>query len=125
METDRKGMELQHRGYVITTSEDTVTVDGRTFCGSLEDGLQWALDYTMSVPSLGVKNYKYRGSIHAAWAKMVKHRDGYMCQRLIGGRKCGKGGVEAHHIRPVSKGGDYSMENGITLCLECHKQEHK
>lgn len=57
------------------------------------------------------------------WRKDVFERDNYTC------RKCNqKGGVlNAHHIKRFS---DYpelrtELSNGITLCVECHKIEHK
>lgn len=58
------------------------------------------------------------------WKKDVKQRDLFICQR------CGKRGtsnqMEAHHKMPVwfmSKL-QFDMENGITLCKQCHKQLH-
>jgi hypothetical protein len=34
------------------------------------------------------------------------------------------GGLDVHHVVPVTKGGDHSLENLITLCGECHSFEH-
>ena len=107
------------KGYKIEVGEGVVTVGQRTFCGETQECLQKALDYVLDARLLSVKNYRYRGSIHSAWARMVKHRDGYVCKR------CGAGDVEAHHILPVSKGGGYEMDNGITLCVSCHLKEHQ
>ena len=57
------------------------------------------------------------------WTKAVYLKDNYTCQ------KCGKrGGVlNAHHIIPfsVDKTLRYEISNGITLCVDCHKKEHK
>jgi hypothetical protein len=112
------------KGYKIDVEEDSVEVSlngrvMRTFCGEAENGLQKALDFVLDPRVFSVKGYKYRGTIHSAWARMIKHRDGYVC------RKCGGGDVEAHHILPVSKGGGYEMDNGITLCVSCHHKEHQ
>lgn len=55
------------------------------------------------------------------WATAIKHRDG----------KCMSCGVVkenrrllAHHIVPTAQGGKNTMENGITLCTNCHKRVH-
>ena len=57
------------------------------------------------------------------WRESVFTRDNWTCQ------KCGKKGGElnAHHLRPFAKYKELrtSIENGITLCRECHKKIHK
>ncbi len=56
------------------------------------------------------------------WRRNVFERDDYTCQH------CGARGVKlnAHHIKPYSIYFDlrYSVPNGITLCVPCHKIEH-
>ena len=48
-------------------------------------------------------------------------RDGWRC------RECGHPGrLEAHHIRPLFKGGaSYDLANVETLCRECHIDRHR
>jgi hypothetical protein len=57
------------------------------------------------------------------WRTQVLERDNYTCQ------KCGQvGGVlNIHHIIPFSadKTLRFEVSNGITLCFNCHKKEHK
>ena len=57
------------------------------------------------------------------WRKAVFKRDDYTCQR------CGKRGgrLQAHHIKAWAKYPDlrYDVANGITYCVECHKQHHR
>ena len=63
------------------------------------------------------------------WKKAVKERDNYICQRC-GETLQGKR-AEAHHKLPVwfirgtrLKDLEFDIDNGITLCLKCHKQIH-
>lgn len=65
----------------------------------------------------------------AKWKKAVKERDNYICQRCgepLQGKR-----AEAHHKLPVwwtrntlLKDMEYDLDNGITLCLKCHRQLH-
>ena len=55
------------------------------------------------------------------WARKVKARDGYVCQR------CGSTeDLEAHHKVPYAGNLSlrYDVDNGITLCRNCHNMEH-
>jgi len=57
------------------------------------------------------------------WRTAVYERDRYTCQR------CGaKGGqLNAHHIVPwcLSPAQRFDIDNGITLCVKCHRLEHR
>jgi 5-methylcytosine-specific restriction endonuclease McrA len=37
--------------------------------------------------------------------------------------RCGwsEGSCDTHHIIPKSEGGEYSIENGVILCPNCHR----
>jgi predicted restriction endonuclease len=51
------------------------------------------------------------------WRNAVFTRDNFRCQ------ECGsKENLEAHHIKPFSVAPElmYIVENGLTLCHECH-----
>lgn len=70
------------------------------------------------------ENAKIRSSSeYAKWRKAVFERDHFTCQM------CGRYGckLNAHHIRPFSKYPEYRLDidNGITLCKDCHKKAHK
>lgn len=62
------------------------------------------------------QEYKY-------WRKSVFQRDEYTCQSC--GAKNTK--LNAHHIKRFAKdiANRFNVENGITLCVDCHKQLHK
>lgn len=64
-----------------------------------------------------------RCSEYKEWRKAVFSRDDYTCQ------DCGARGVKinAHHIRSYAYCIDlrYSISNGITLCVPCHKKRHR
>ena len=71
----------------------------------------------------GELNCKWPGL--RAWANRVKERDEYVCQH------CNYDGLpeemDAHHIVPKSKFPRYAydLDNGQTLCKECHMYVHK
>ena len=70
------------------------------------------------------ENARIRASAeYAKWRKAVFERDHFTCQM------CGRYGckLNAHHIKPFSKYPEYrlDLDNGITLCKECHKKAHK
>jgi 5-methylcytosine-specific restriction endonuclease McrA len=57
------------------------------------------------------------------WRVSVFERDKYTCQicGIVGGK------LNAHHIIPfsVDKSLRFDLLNGITLCVACHKKQHK
>lgn len=62
---------------------------------------------------------------NSALPERVKRRDNYTCQNC--GRRGGESSptnVEAHHIVPLSQGGQDSKQNMHTLCWECHQAAH-
>ena len=58
----------------------------------------------------------------------VLMRDGFRCQfERPDGSKCGKLGglLEAHHVKALADGGLHLVENGQTLCRDCHFSIHR
>lgn len=68
-------------------------------------------------------NQSIRQSVkYKQWRTFVYERDDYTCQ------KCSQVGYElnCHHIKPFSLYEDlrFDIDNGITLCKECHNEFH-
>lgn len=75
------------------------------------------------------KHYN-KSSEYLSWRLRVLERDNWTCQ------SCGKRShigfgksvyLEAHHIKKYTKYPElrFNLDNGITLCRECHKLIHK
>ena len=66
-------------------------------------------------------SHNRNSDIYKQWRKDVYERDGYKCQ-VCGARK----DLQAHHIEhwKNNKNLRYDVNNGITLCRECHLKAH-
>lgn len=60
------------------------------------------------------------------WAirKEVFDRDEGVCQESGVRGKCGRPGVDVHHVIPLSRGGTTTKSNLITVCKEHHEAKH-
>jgi hypothetical protein len=69
------------------------------------------------------ENIKQRNSaLYKKWRKSVLERDGYTCC------KCGEStNLQVHHIVRFCDDPElrFDIDNGLTLCKECHKKIHK
>lgn len=81
------------------------------------DGVHRIRDWDSFVPPDADRN----APAYRAWRASVLERDRYTCQ------DCGAQDLlEAHHILRYAKESDqrFVIENGVTLCADCHKTRH-
>lgn len=107
------------------------------------------MDEKLNIFTNPIKMQKVKSSIkdsiyYAAWRMGVFKRDNFTCMGCgyKSTRKINKkSDIQAHHIYPISRilvegkissfleaidtAKLWDIENGITLCLECHKEAHK
>lgn len=62
---------------------------------------------------------------HKIWANKIYRKDRWICQEC--GIKCQKKNIIAHHIKSFSEYPElrFDVDNGTTLCRECHAKIHK
>lgn len=69
---------------------------------------------------------RFKSPEYIAWRNSVLERDSYTCQDC--GRVCKKHekGLAAHHVKPYAKFPRlrFDVDNGLTLCRECHMNLH-
>lgn len=71
------------------------------------------------------ENIRIRHSIDTSlWRNAVFFRDNYVCQKC---RDYTKKKLNAHHIKNFSSFPElrFAIDNGITLCEDCHKEFHR
>lgn len=99
--------------------EDTVVIDESMDIDEL--------DRSDDVREIKHQSTKHREYIDSDIKKQVLVRDEFKC------RCCGEGGKEGsymlsllvyHHLVPVFCGGEDSVDNGLTLCVNCHLLLH-
>ncbi len=63
---------------------------------------------------------------YESWRNNILMMDDFQCQKCYSEFECG-GDLHAHHIVSYSCNEDVRLDpdNGITLCMECHKTFHK
>jgi len=83
--------------------------------------IQYSLNYIKKHPGRGPG--RFASPQYCQWRSKIYERDDYTCQ------SCFKRGVRlhAHHIKSWANYPRlrYNINNGITLCVFCHRQEHK
>lgn len=88
----------------------------KTVIAFLENRHLMDLDRRQSIEGRHCMEYK-------AWRKSVFERDDYTCQA------CGVRGakVNAHHKKQYAFYPElrYDIDNGVTLCVPCHKEVHR
>lgn len=140
IEWNEINIELLAADYDVTTEELTNIVNYSIKIGllNIEDGKLFSLTHKQRLEVVseyrerhwnwkgGITNERHRireSALYKKWRVQVFERDKYICQ------SCGKigGKLNAHHIKPFSVYPELRLDidNGITLCKECHIELHK
>ncbi len=93
------------------------------------------LPHTPPPPRRGPDNWRWSGGPkrphlsleHRMWREAVFRRDDYTCQNCRARSSAGNPVyLQAHHVRTVADDplAAYDVDNGRTLCLECHRTLH-
>ena len=75
-------------------------------------------------PQISAIDKKDKITSLATWSTKVKERDNYQCQFCFTGKMSD---LEAHHVVPRLRFPkiQYDLDNGITVCFDCHKIAEK
>lgn len=101
----------------------------RNFIGALQEGaveVEGAL--LLLIPDRYIQRVNptphrlRRRAIYRQWREAVLERDGYACVKCGGAEN-----LHAHHIKrfAIHERHRLDVDNGMTLCRECHKDEHR
>ncbi len=133
------GFQKGHKSFLTKLSIEKIRLAnlGKTFRHSQEtkDKIRLRLRGKKYPERMGINNPAWKGGItpinqkirnsllHKCWSKSVLKKDNYICQ--ICGIKKGK--RIAHHIKSFSEYPNlrFAIDNGMTLCLKCHRYIHK
>ena len=87
-----------------------------------ENHPRWIKDRSKIKRSRFNNSFRNEGPI-ASWRKTIFERDDYTCQKCY--QKGNK--LNAHHIKSWALFPElrFEISNGLTLCVTCHKKEHK
>lgn len=103
--------------------KDFLFFDHRVKRAAVYNGRIYTTDEAGKFPWEKPKKAERKTPQYAAWRTAVFERDGYRCAICgeVGGR------LNAHHIKPFARYPDLRLDvdNGITLCEECHKEVHR
>jgi len=73
--------------------------------------------------TLGEREIQRNTPENKEWSLLIKKKDNFTCQKCLDNTG---GNLVSHHILSYSKYKEarYDIDNGITLCEECHKEFH-
>ena len=82
--------------------------------------------YILQCDNMQLTKYptKVRRITTAEWRQKVLKRDNYTCRHCLKKFSRTTGLLFAHHLKPKNKGGKNTLDNGLTLCRDCHTIVH-
>jgi len=132
----KKNLSISHLGKSTWNKGKHLSEDHKKKLSNAHNGKKDSEETKLkkSLALRGEKSYLWKGGISSkndkirhsreirSWKISVFIRDNRLCQRCYSKKK-----IVAHHILNFYKYPNIrtSLENGITLCEECHKKFHK
>lgn len=70
------------------------------------------------------KDKQAYGSDWSILSRNVRESSNWICSKCKQNFSTSKHKLHSHHIIPLSRGGANSFSNLVSLCVDCHKEEH-
>ena len=111
----------EEKDFFVFEIKDGDTVSCGCFINEYHRGRKGELNHNWNPNISEEERRRRRNNDVKSWAKAVKERDNWFCQVCGSTEK-----LVAHHLNNYKDNHDlrYSLENGITLCRDCHTDFH-
>lgn len=120
--------EVGNSEYALTEEQiKGIAIDASNLDNDLDDkSLDEMVEESNSTPGFEAHKQKVneREYIDPIIKKTVLARDNYTCKCCLNGGQSYVDILDYHHVLPVFLGGTDTPENGLTLCVACHRLVH-